>query len=196
MNQVSFVIPPLPADYNTAPVYSAAEPDIAMTITYPYYGDAIPALDTVIVLAEITGSKTVSKVEFYMDDTLVGTAASSPYTVSVPGPLSYAKHVLRIEATCTDGTKVINPEHVFYTVPSRDTVFHRGWNIGGPQVTVKGKAYSAAVSPTGDYVTDRPYNPNDGQATTDAELQVLLDTSVQLSDGENPLMRVSLVRIV
>ncbi len=160
---------------NPSPKTYLDEPASRMEITWPRYGDFIPNRDIITARVELSNPSAVVSVKFTLDGQVVGTSTSNPHSIDLPAPLSMKPHDLKVEATTTDGAVIVIPTHVFYSVPSTEFAFEKGFNLNGPTVTWEGKTFDGTVdSPLPGEHSPVTINPNLNSVNNADEVLFLL----------------------
>jgi hypothetical protein len=82
----------------TVTVSNLAPSSLAVSITNPKNGGTVPRNQTVDINASATDSSTITKVQFYVDNALLGTVTTAPYTYPWKVPQKRGAHSVKAQA--------------------------------------------------------------------------------------------------
>jgi len=86
-------------------VVLAASPGIDVYLVEPGPGQIV--IGEVAIVAEVSGNEPVTRVEFFVDGTLVGTASQPPYRVLTDVGPDNVEHLIRVIAHGASGTRAV-----------------------------------------------------------------------------------------
>jgi len=92
----------------TVAVSNLTASNLTVAVTSPNNGGNVPRNQKVTVSASATDTVTVTKVEFYVDNTLLGTATAAPYNYPWKVPAKPgASHTIQAKAYDTRGNTAV-----------------------------------------------------------------------------------------
>jgi hypothetical protein len=102
--------------------YSAAANGVSVSLTSPTQGATYTAPATIPVTASATSSNSISKVDFFANGSLIGTATTSPYSISWSN-VGTGSYTLQAVATDTTGAAMTSaPVGVIVNAATRTNV--------------------------------------------------------------------------
>ena len=86
-------------------VVLAASPGIDVTLVEPGRGQIV--IDEVPIVAEVSGDEPITRVEFFVDGTLVGTASQPPYRILTDVGPDNVEHLIQVIALGASGSRAV-----------------------------------------------------------------------------------------